>query len=122
MAAQADWAITHHFPRLVETHKLARRLADELQRAGCTILAPVDTSMVFFDAAPLGLSFDKVKAALAALDEPITLGSNRLVVHHQTSPRAVEDLVATIKSLAGSVSEEEKAKVRSQKPAALGYR
>ncbi|KAL1413687.1 hypothetical protein Q8F55_001466 [Vanrija albida] len=122
VAAQADWALTHHFPRLAATHELARALADGLRAAGCTILAPVDTNMVFFDAAPLGLSFDRVKAALAALDEPITLGSNRLVVHHQTSPRAVADIVETIKALAASVSEEEAAKVRSQKPAELGYR
>lgn len=67
IAAQADWAVTYHFPRLARTHALAHRLADGLKEVGCDILAPVDTNMVFFDAGPLGLSFDMVKTALAAL-------------------------------------------------------
>jgi threonine aldolase len=46
MAAGADYALTHHFPRLARTHALARRLADGLREAGCEIIAPVDTNMV----------------------------------------------------------------------------
>lgn len=46
IAAPADYALTHHFPRLARTHALARRLAEGLKEAGCEILAPVDTNMV----------------------------------------------------------------------------
>lgn len=49
MTVSADYALTHHFPRLASTHALARRLADGLQGLGCEILAPVDTNMVRID-------------------------------------------------------------------------
>lgn len=120
IAAQADWAVTYHFPRLAGTHALARRLADGLKAAGCDILAPVDTSMVFFDAGPLGLSFETVKKALAEMDDPIRLGANRLVVHHQTSPAAIDDFVDEVKRLAESVPESER--VAYTQKAAMGYR
>ena len=46
LAAAADYAITHHFPRLAGTHALARRLEGGLRDLGCEILAPVQTNMV----------------------------------------------------------------------------
>jgi hypothetical protein len=46
LSAQADHALTHHFPRLAGTHALARKLATELEGLGCKILAPVQTNMV----------------------------------------------------------------------------
>ena len=46
LSAQADHALTHHFPRLAGTHALARKLAAGLEGLGCEILAPVDTNMV----------------------------------------------------------------------------
>jgi threonine aldolase len=45
-AIMADYALTHHFPRLAGTHALAKRLAQGLTEAGCEILAPVHTNMV----------------------------------------------------------------------------
>lgn len=120
IAAQADWAVSYHFPRLAGTHALARRLAHGLEDAGCEILAPVDTNMVFFDAGPIGLSFDKVKRALARLEEPITLGSNRCVIHHQISPAAVDDFVDEIKRLAKTVPASDRA--AASKKAEMGYR
>lgn len=100
LAAMADHAIKHHFPRLVGTHALARRLADGLKKAGFDITAPVDTNMVFFDASPLGLSNDDVVAALAALQDPIALAGNRCVLHHQTSEKAVDDFIEVANGLA----------------------
>lgn len=44
IAASADYALTHHLPRLAATHVLAKRLADGLEAAGCDIVAPVDTN------------------------------------------------------------------------------
>lgn len=120
IAAQADWAVTYHFPRLAGTHALARRLADRLKAIGCEILAPVDTNMVFFDAGPLGLSFETVKKALAELDKPIRLGSNRCVVHHQTSPESIDDFVDEVRRLAEAVRPSESAAYT--KKAAMGYR
>ncbi|BEJ15707.1 hypothetical protein CspHIS471_0503120 [Cutaneotrichosporon sp. HIS471] len=103
LAAMADHGLTHHFPRLAETHALARRLADGLKAAGFEISAPVDTNMVFWDATPLGLKIKDVIDALAAHPDPITIGSNRCVLHHQTSPQAVDDFIDVVTRLADGV-------------------
>ncbi|RSH80143.1 Threonine aldolase [Saitozyma podzolica] len=132
IAAAADYAITHHFPRLAGTHALARRLQEGLKELGCDILAPVETNMVFFDPAPIGLTLDSVMARLKALPEPILVMRERLVVHHQSSPQAVEDFIAVVAEMkkereAGGHPEKEQVddpmleegKLRRQ--AALGY-
>jgi threonine aldolase len=120
LAAAADYAVTHHFPRLAGTHELATQLADGLRSAGCEILAPVDTNMVFFDPSPLGITTEEVCAALAELPDPIRLTSNRCVVHHQTSPNAVDDFVREVKRLAGGVPPEKRGKP-SDATGSLGY-
>ncbi|KAL1407718.1 hypothetical protein Q8F55_007151 [Vanrija albida] len=109
IAASADYALTHHFPRLAGTHALARRLAAGLEAAGCRIVAPVDTSMVFFDPSPLGLSIGEICDSLAALPNPISLNANRVVLHHQTSPEAIDDFVAEVERLAAAVPAEKRA-------------
>lgn len=111
LAAQADWAVTHHFPRLEGTHRLAARLSEGLQMAGCTLLAPVDTNMVYFDASPVGLSTAQVEAALAGLEEPVVISGNRCVVHHQTSAQAVDDFVAEVRRLAQEAPREQRGNV-----------
>lgn len=91
----ADYAVTNHFPRLAGTHLLAQRLATGFQRHGLRILAPVDTNMVFFG----GLDSQLVIDALAALENPILIDSNRCVIHHQTDLEAVDEFVSVIGQL-----------------------
>lgn len=119
LANMTDYALTNFFPRLAYTHALARRLADGLEAAGCEIIAPVDTSMVFFDPSPLGLTVDQVAAALGALPNPITLNTNRCVIHHQTSVEAVDEFIAEVQRLAATVPKEERTKVAPT--VGLGY-
>lgn len=97
LAVQADYAVTHHFPRLSYTHALAKHLAKGLHEIGCEIFIPVETSMVFFDASPIGVTLQAVKDA--AEERGIKVGSNRLVVHHQTAPLAVEELIDVVRGL-----------------------
>ncbi|WWC58560.1 uncharacterized protein I303_101103 [Kwoniella dejecticola CBS 10117] len=96
LAASADYALTNHFPRLAYTHHLAKRLEAGLRELGCGIAAPVDTNMVFFQPQQIGLSLDAVTARLAALPNPIIVGRERCVVHHQITPQAIEDFIACI--------------------------
>ncbi|BEI92197.1 uncharacterized protein CcaverHIS019_0410170 [Cutaneotrichosporon cavernicola] len=98
LVAAADWAVTHHFPRLGYTHELANRLAAGLQEAGCRIFLPVQTSMVFFDPAAAGVPLHEVEKAAA--ERGIRVRSNRLVVHHQTDPAAVDELIELIGGMA----------------------
>ncbi|BEI91276.1 uncharacterized protein CcaverHIS019_0400960 [Cutaneotrichosporon cavernicola] len=99
LAAMADHAVTHHFPRLAGTHALARKLADGLEAAGYGLVAPAHTNMVFFDP-PNGVTVDDLVTALAALPDPITIMGNRCVVHHQTSAEAVDTFVEVARQLA----------------------
>ena len=55
---------------------------------------------VFFDPTPLGISYVEIVTRAAELPSPIKLGGSRLVVHIQTSPQAVDDLLALIRQLA----------------------
>ncbi|WVQ71235.1 hypothetical protein IAR50_000760 [Cryptococcus sp. DSM 104548] len=96
ITASADYAITHNFPKLAETHRLAKRLEQGLREVGCDILAQVDTNMVFFQAKTLGLPLESVKARLAALPNPITIGRERIVLHHQITSEAVEDFITCV--------------------------
>lgn len=129
IAASADYAITHHFPRLVKTHELASRLEHGLRELGCDILAPVDTNMVrlfvcslfhphanlhvqvFFQPKPIGLPLDAVMARLAALPDPIIIGRERCVVHHQICPQAIEDFIGCIAEMKKEKEENGECKV-----------
>nr|XP_019049144.1 threonine aldolase [Kwoniella bestiolae CBS 10118]OCF28074.1 threonine aldolase [Kwoniella bestiolae CBS 10118] len=99
IAASADYALTHHFPRLAHTHKLAKRLEEGLRELGVGIAAPVDTNMVFFQPQAIGLPLDATMARLAALPNPIIVGRERCVVHHQITPEAIEDFIACVREM-----------------------
>lgn len=60
---------------------------------------------MFFDPTPLGISYTELVTRASELPSPLRLGGSRLVVHIQTSPKAVDDLIELIRVLA-----EEKAK------------
>ncbi|KAI8995333.1 pyridoxal phosphate-dependent transferase [Trametes punicea] len=100
MSAAAAYALTHNFPRLPAVHELARRLEAGLREIGADILGPVDTCMVFFDPTPIGVSYTELVERARSLPEPIKLGGSRLVLHIQTSPKAVDDLLALVRQLA----------------------
>ncbi|KAI0336045.1 hypothetical protein GY45DRAFT_1350333 [Cubamyces sp. BRFM 1775] len=100
MTAAAAYALTHNFPRLPAVHALTRKLEAGLREIGVDIIGPVETCMVFFDPSPVGVTYAEIIERARALPEPIKLGGSRLVVHIQTSPKAVEDLLSVIRQLA----------------------
>ena len=59
------------------------------------MLAPVETSMVFFDPSSIGITLEDLITILKE-KEDITISSNRLVIHHQISDEAVEKLINVI--------------------------
>ncbi|KAK0534231.1 hypothetical protein OC842_002703 [Tilletia horrida] len=101
VVAAARVAIEQHFPRLKATHALRQWLSDRLVEHGVRILSS-GTNMIFFDLSPLGLSSDELSEActhpayLSAGAQPLKLSGNRLVIHHQTEPQAVADLVEVL--------------------------
>ncbi|CAG7847823.1 Low-specificity L-threonine aldolase [Serendipita indica DSM 11827] len=100
LSACAAYALTHHLSLLPSVHSKAKRLAQGLQDMGISITTPVETCMVWFDPSPAGLTTENIASEAAALQEPITMfGSNRVVVHIQTSDEAIDDLLRLVRSL-----------------------
>lgn len=56
-------------------------------------------SQVFFSPEPAGLKLDDVLARLQSRDVPITLFRERIVIHHQISPQAVEEFIDTVREM-----------------------
>jgi threonine aldolase len=48
----------------------------------------------------LGLDYGEIAERAAQLPEPIKLGGSRLVVHIQTAPAAIDDLLALVREMA----------------------
>lgn len=65
----------------------------------CSVIDSVPIQ-VFFDPSPIGIDHDELAERAAKLPNPIGLGGSRLVVHIQTSPEAVDDLLALVQQLA----------------------
>lgn len=80
ISACAAYSLTHNLPLLSSVHALTRRLGDGLQRAGCVIMAPVDTCMVFYDPTPLGVEYAEIEKRAAGLEKPLSVSGSRLVV------------------------------------------
>lgn len=98
LAAAAEWCIDEVFPQLPRVHSLAARLADGFARLGARLLLPAETNMVFLDTTPLGYPLSDLSKAAAALSKPIKItqggeAGGRLVVHWQTDPSAIDDLL-----------------------------
>ena len=75
---------------------------------------------MFYDPSPIGVSYAEIVERASQLPDPLTVGGSRLVVHLQTSPQAVEDLLSVVRQLA----EEKKAAgfvPPEKKPAANGH-
>ncbi|KAF8971563.1 pyridoxal phosphate-dependent transferase [Flammula alnicola] len=100
LAASAAYALSNNFPQLPRVHALAKKLEAGLEEIGCAILSRAETCMIFYDPAPVGVTFDEIGDRGAALPEPLFLGGSRLVVHIQTSESAVEDFLGIVRQLA----------------------
>ncbi|KAH7921961.1 hypothetical protein BV22DRAFT_1038023 [Leucogyrophana mollusca] len=99
LAGSVAYALTHNFPLLPGVHALARRLQEGLEELGVGILSPAETCMVFYDPSTIGVEYWEVVERAAAHPKPLTIPGSRLVVHIQTSPEAVEDLLSIFRVL-----------------------
>ncbi|KAJ3531206.1 hypothetical protein NMY22_g8255 [Coprinellus aureogranulatus] len=100
LAASAAYALTHNLPQLVRVHGLAKRLQWGLEEIGCRILSRAETCMIFYDPAPVGVTYEEISERGSALPEPLVLGGSRLVLHIQTSEEAVSDFLEVVRTLA----------------------
>lgn len=99
IAQAASMALTDHFPKLIETHRLARKLSDGVTALGGELVFPTETNMVWVDLASLGIPLKELQDAADALPEPLTIRGARFVVHHQITEQAIDDLLDLFKTL-----------------------
>ncbi|KAH8090382.1 putative threonine aldolase [Filobasidium floriforme] len=99
IATAASVALTEHFPKLIGTHGLARKLADGVQALGGKFVYPTETNMVWVDLASLGIPLKDLQAAGEALEQPLVIRGARFVVHHQITEQAIDDLLILFKEL-----------------------
>ncbi|KAG2181515.1 hypothetical protein INT44_008330 [Umbelopsis vinacea] len=101
MAKVAKHCIENIVPTMPQTHKIARRLANELQAMGITLTFPQMTNMVFINTASAGVTINDILPAL--LRRNIKIGGNgttsRLVLHHQINDEAADILLDTLKEV-----------------------
>jgi len=127
LAVAANWCLDNHLPRLSATHDLARHLAVSFAEMGAELLLPVgmssssslswsnkadevscavETNMLWLD--PQSLGFNIADLAKRAKSRGITLGSNRMVVHHQVTKEACDELLAVARELKEECKENNK--------------
>lgn len=104
LAALGAYALTYNFKKLPEVRRLTVKLEQGLRQLGIGILVPVETNMVFYDPEPIGLTIEQITEAAESgkYCERLWLDSSyssRLVVHHQTSEKAIDDLLFVIHKL-----------------------
>ncbi|KAF8936135.1 Threonine aldolase [Dissophora ornata] len=114
LASAAHWCIDNVWPTMKDTHALAKRLAEGLERegGGVRVYIPVETNMVFLDLAGSGIRLSELSRRLEG-EKGIRIGSKdapenqtqvRLVLHWQISEQAVEDFVEVVKDLASKAT------------------
>jgi len=109
IAAAGVYAFEHNVDRLAEDHANARRLAQGLAEIdGVAVNAnEIDTNMVFFDVAGLGVSAADFAARMAA-EYDIRIGAMgphliRAVTHLDVDAAAVEETISAAKTIAASM-------------------
>ncbi|KAH9964455.1 pyridoxal phosphate-dependent transferase [Russula dissimulans] len=105
LAASAAYALTHNFPKLAAVHDLARKLENGLLELGVKVTGKAETCMVFYDPSSVGTTYAEVAERAEKLPEPLSLAGSRLVVHIQTTEKAINDFLRVIQRL----SEEKRA-------------
>jgi threonine aldolase len=85
-------------PRIAGTHIMAKEIALRLEELGYRLTLPVESNMVFLDLEILGIR-DKTFQEYCTREGVAVFDYHRIVVHHQTSPEAVEKLITALTKL-----------------------
>lgn len=107
IAAGALYALEHHVERLAEDHANAQTLAGGLAQIDGLTVEPVETNIVFFDVAGLGLTAEGFNQATMALGLRFSdSGPTRLraVTHLDVSSAQIEEAVEIVRSVAHSAA------------------
>ena len=106
IAAGAIYALEHHVERLAEDHANAQILARGLARLDGVRVEPVETNLIFFDVADLGLTAARFSEMLLAQGVRLSImGPTRLraVTHLDVSQAQVEETLDVIQKVIKSL-------------------
>jgi len=107
IAAGAVYALTHHVERLAEDNENAQLLARGLAETEGIAVEPVETNLVFFDVASLGLTAEAFNALLKEKGLRISvLGKTRAraVTHLDVSREQVKEALQIIRQVAAQIT------------------
>ncbi len=108
IAAGAVYALEHHIERLAEDHANAQTLAHELADIDGIAVEPVQTNLVFFDVAGLGLTATEFSQALLAQGvHVVAMGATRLraVTHLDVSSTQIEKALVIIERVVSDMQQ-----------------
>ncbi len=103
IAAGAVYALQHHIERLAEDNANAKTLALGLDEVEGIQVQPVDTNLVFFDVAGLGLTAEQFNELLTVHGVRVSVigGSQaRAVTHLDVSSAQIEETLAIVRDIA----------------------
>lgn len=100
VSSVAGYGVINNISLLPHVHSLAKKLEAGLKELGATVLTRAETYMLSYDPSPLGISLEDIAERAISLQEPLYLSGSRLVVHVQTSDKAVDDFLGVIRDLA----------------------
>ncbi|KAF9435619.1 Threonine aldolase [Entomortierella beljakovae] len=125
LAAAAQWCIENVWPTMRETHKLAKYLAEGLERdgRGAKIYMPVESNMVFLDLAGSGIQLgdlsrrleDEKYIKIGSRDAPKSQTQVRLVLHWQITKKNVDDFLEVVRDTRSIINNEEDTHDRNHK-------
>jgi threonine aldolase len=107
IAAGAVYALNHHVERLAEDNENARILARGLAEIEGIVVEPVETNLIFFDVAGMGVSAEAFNALLRERGLRISvLGKTRgrAVTHLDVSREQVEEGLEIIRQVADRIT------------------
>lgn len=103
IAAGAVYALEHHIGRLAEDHANARILAQGLAEIEGIVVDPVETNLIFFDVAGLGLTAERFDQMLQTRGVRMSASGPthlRAVTHLDVSRAQVEEALDALRALA----------------------
>jgi threonine aldolase len=107
LAAAGIYALDHHFQRLEEDHRKAKRLAQGLANIKNIIINPqdVETNIIYFETSPDGRSAQEIAAALkerGVLVHPAAKNLIRSVTHMDVSFDQIDHALNVIEAVMGA--------------------
>lgn len=91
---------------MIETHRLAQKLATGFQALGGKLLNPTETNMAWLDFKSLNIPIGLLTLRAEEIQPiPLVIKSSRFVIHHQITDEAIDEVLELIKKVKEEVEQ-----------------